>query len=116
MLTYVDDLESDFSVLHGLDFWTMSTARVMRLAPKLPAYEGSLRLAMARDADRAPTTEAGLSTSYPQPVDNGDTPAHVVEQKRQAAMLAQFQAMGVEVTGVETISDDEMERLVNSGR
>lgn len=120
-MTYVDELESDFSVFHRLDIWGVSFARLIRLAPKLPAYQGALRLAMERDAERAgaataPVPAAELSTDHPQVVDSSaDTPDYVVAQLQQRALAAQFESMGVHVTGIEPISDDEMERLVNSG-
>lgn len=87
-------------------------ATVMRLAPKLVVYGGALALAMTREEPAAPAVE--LPTGCPQPVDNaGDTPEHEVERLRQQAMLRQFRSMGVEVTGVEPVSDDE---LVKRGR
>jgi hypothetical protein len=87
-------------------------ATVMRLAPKLPAYGGALALAIGR-AEKTPAPLAEPSTDYPQAVHNGDTPAHEVERMKQQAMLAQFRAMGVEVTGLEPVSDDE---LIKRGR
>lgn len=112
-MTYVDELESDFSVFHRLDIWAVSFARVIRLAGKLPAYRGSLYLAMERDAERtAAAPAAQLSTGYAQAVD-GDTPPEVVERMRQESMLARFRERGVDVTGIEAITDDAMERLVN---
>jgi hypothetical protein len=88
-------------------------ATVMRLAPKLPAYGGALALAIGRAEKEPHTSVVELSTDYPQAVHNGDTPAHEVDRMRQQAMLAQFRAMGVEVTGLEPVSDDE---LIKRGR
>ena len=86
---------------------------VIRLAGNLPAYRGSLYLAMERDAERsAAAPVAELSTGYAQVVD-GDTPLEVVERMRQESMLARFGAQGVDVTGIEAFTDDAMERLVN---
>lgn len=109
----MDELESDFSVFHGLDIWSVSFARLLRLAPRLPAYRGALHDRLLADRDRV-TAPAELPTGNPQPVD-GDTPAHVVEQMRQQAIVQKYQAMGVQVTGIETVDDSTMERLVNSG-
>jgi hypothetical protein len=90
-------------------------ATVMRLAPKLPAYGGALALAIGR-AEKAPAASSvELSTDYPQAVHNGDTPAHEVERMKQHAMLAQFRAMGVEVTELEPVSDDELIRRGREG-
>lgn len=116
MLTYVDGLESDLSAFHGLEFYTTSVALVMRLARSLPVYQGALWLAMAAERRQtAPPVE--LPTVHPQPVDRSteDTPDYLVAQLQQRAMTAKYQAMGVHVTGVETISDTELERLVSSG-
>jgi hypothetical protein len=90
-------------------------ATIMRLAPKLVVYGGALQLAMGRDADApqsAPVAGTPASTGTPQAV---DTPEDVVRQLRQQAMVAQFKAMGVEVTSVEQISDDEMEKVTRDG-
>lgn len=121
-MTYVDDIESDLSRFHGLDLWSVSFARAMRLAGRLPAYGGALAHAMTVDA-RPPSPEP--STGYPQPVGNPDiqrggfgahaerdTPPEVVERLRQEALVRQFQKAGIDVTGVREVSSDEMERLI----
>jgi hypothetical protein len=95
------------------DIWALPMSRLMRLAPRLPAYSGALALAMSRSAERT-TAQAETSSDYPQAISD-DTPEHVVAQLRQRAMLTQFETMGVEVTGIEEIDDDAMERLVNGG-
>jgi hypothetical protein len=115
-MTYADDIESDLSRFHRLDLWSVSFARVMRLAGRLPAYGGALAQAMSTEtaqpvAATAPVSEVAPSTGYPQAVD-GDTPPEVVERMRQEALVRQFQARGVDVTGFREVSSDEMERLI----
>lgn len=116
-MTYVDELESDFSVYHRLDIWSVSFHRVMRMASKIVVYGGAVALAMERDARTEQTTPyPELPTQRSTAVDNsGDTPPEVVEQLKQQAMLTTMRARGVEVTEVQRITDDEMEGLVNGG-
>jgi hypothetical protein len=109
----VDDIESDLSRFHRLDLWSVSFARAMRLAGRLPAYDGAVRQAMIVRKSEAP-----LSTTYAQAVDSPvqhaeqDTPPEVVEQLRRDALVRQYQAAGIDVTGIREVSSDEMERLI----
>jgi len=111
-MTYVDDIESDLSRFHGLDLWSVSFARTMRLAGRLPAYGGALAHAMAADAKPSAAPSPEPSTGYAQAVGSGDTPPEVVERLRQEALVRQFQKAGIDVTGVREVSSDEMERLI----
>lgn len=113
-MTYVDALESDLSAFHGLEFFATSTALVMRLARNLPVYQGALWLAMESARQRESVIPT-VPIEPGAPASEEDTPSHLVMQMQQRAMLAQFQAMNVNVTGVERVGDDEMERLVNGG-
>jgi hypothetical protein len=90
-------------------------ATVMRLAPKLPAYGGALAVAIGQ-GERAESVPAQAAYHPPAaaPTD-GDTPDHEVAQMRQRAVLAQFQAMGVNVTKMEQVSDDELIRRGREG-
>jgi hypothetical protein len=49
-------------------------------------------------------------------VDNGDTPPDQVAALWDQHLRSQYQSMGVNVTGIQPISDTEMEGLVNGGR
>jgi hypothetical protein len=117
----VDALESDFSVFHRIDMWVTSMATLMRLAPKLPAYGGALALAIGQsERPAAATAPPEVSTGYTQPVHTpaapDDTPPDVVASKWAEHLVAKYRSMGVEVTGIQPIGDDEMERLVSGGR
>lgn len=115
MLTYVDGLESDISAFHGLDFYATSVAVVMRLARNLPVYQGALWLAMESARQKHERVAQDVTAAPSAPAAEGDTPDYLIEQMRQRAMVAKFEAMNVHVTGVEQVGDDEMERLVNRG-
>lgn len=114
-MTYANELESDFSRFHRLDIWSVGVHRVMRLAPHLLAYHGATRLAAMneRSAGTRAQIPAEQPTGYPQAVDNGDTPEYLIEQKQREAMIKQFEARGVHVTGVREISPEDMERQIN---
>lgn len=92
-------------------------ATVMRLAPKLPAYGGALAVAIGQ-GERPDTPAVPAQAAYHPPAaasTDGDTPDHEVAQMRQRAVLAQFQAMGVNVTKMEQVSDDELIRRGREG-
>lgn len=114
-MSYVNELESDFSVFHRLDIWSVSFSLLIRLAPRLPAYQGALRLAMERDAahTEAHRSTVSPSTGLPQVVDS--TPDHEVAAMWQQALAQKYHGMGVQVSGFEQVDDSTMERLVNSG-
>lgn len=92
-------------------------ATLMRLAPKLPAYGGALALAIGQEKKQDAVPAQQLPTGSAQPVyDSGDTPPEVVAAKWAEHLVSKYQSMGVEVTGIEPISDSEMERLVSGVR
>lgn len=117
-MSYADDIEIDFAVfLRVDDFWRRPADWILRFAGRLVAYRGSLWSAMERDAmtsASAPVT--GLSTAYPQAVDNpadGDTPPDVVAALWQKAIVADYQDRGFQVDGIEQISADEMRAMLD---
>lgn len=116
-MSYVDEIESDFSVYHRVDdFWCRPSDWITRFAGKLVAYQGALWLAMqkAEPVDQTPVQPAYLSTGYPQAVDSlesGDTPPEVVAALWQRAIVSDYQEHGFEVDGIEEISSAEMEAL-----
>lgn len=64
MLDYLDDLESDFSVFHRVDdIYSLDGPRFFRLALRLPAYEGVLRMRFMEEYERThPTPNPGNSS------------------------------------------------------
>lgn len=109
---HIGPISSDMSVFHRVDdIMAMRTADLFARVRYLTHYAGALaQYVKSEHADRPE-----LPTSYAQPVDDPDnTPAHVVAQKRRAAMLAKFPA-DVAAGGVVEISAEEMEREVMSG-
>lgn len=114
-MTYVDELESDFSVFHRLDIWTVSFARLIRLAPRLAAHSGSLALAMSRDTERTavPISSPELLSVHLPEASSGDTPPEIVEQRRQQQIAAYYQSRGFQVDGFAEISADEMRSMMN---
>lgn len=59
MTDHLDDLESDFSAIHGIhfdadreDFGSLSAARFFRLAERMPAYEGFMRAIVMSEETR----------------------------------------------------------------
>lgn len=54
VLDYLDDLESDFSAIHRIgDMYAMDGPRFFRLAHRLPAYRGVMRMRAEVEAERA---------------------------------------------------------------
>lgn len=113
-MTYVDELESDFSVFHGLDIWVESFSRLMRLAPRMPAYNGALRHLLEAEA-RGPADLPVPGMPAPSAVmaDDGDTPPDVIEQLWRRSIVADYQSRGFQVDGIEEISADEMRAMLD---
>lgn len=54
VLDYLDDIESDLSAVHRVDdMWQMDGPRFFRLAHRLPAYRGVMRMRAEAEAERA---------------------------------------------------------------
>ena len=75
MLDHLADLESDFSAIHHRDWRTMASPQFFRMAERLPAYQGMMRVVVEREADRRQkhfgTTEvipltAGMARDVPE--------------------------------------------------
>lgn len=115
-MSYVDDIESDFSVYHRVDdFWCRPADWILRMTGKLVAYGGALALAMSRE-DRPPA----IAPSMPVPelsgtpaVNDEDTPPDVVAQMWQRAIAADFTDRGFQVEGFQEISSDEMRAMLD---
>jgi hypothetical protein len=53
VLHHLDDLESDFSAIHGIsDMLAMPAPRFFRMAERLPAYRGMMRTVVENEAHR----------------------------------------------------------------
>lgn len=53
VLDHLDDLESDFSAIHGIgDMWAMPSPKFFRLAERMPHYPGALRDYVEQEAHR----------------------------------------------------------------
>ena len=51
MIKHLDDIESDLSAVHRIDdIWTMEAGRFFRLAWRLPAYQGVMRMHAEKQA------------------------------------------------------------------
>ncbi len=52
-LDHLDDLESDFSAIHGIsDMLAMPAPKFFRMAERLPAYRGMVRNVVEQEAHR----------------------------------------------------------------
>lgn len=77
MLDYLDDIESDMSVLHRVDdMWSMPAPKFFAFASRLPAYNGALAVAYS----------AAQQSELPQVP--ASRQADNVVDIRQAALLA----------------------------
>lgn len=53
MLDHIDDLDSDFSAIHRIDdMWALDGPRFFKLAVRLPAYDGVMRVRVAAEAEQ----------------------------------------------------------------
>ena len=53
ILDHLDDLESDFSAIHGIrDMWRMPSPQFFRMAERMPHYQGAMRDFVENEAHR----------------------------------------------------------------
>lgn len=77
-MDYLDDLESDFSVLHRVDdMYAVPGPRFLRLAARTVAYQGVMQaraqgLMDAEATESAPTSQAPMSGGGTRVLGNGD--------------------------------------------
>jgi len=91
VLDYLDDLESDFSVLHRVDdIYSMPGARFLRLARRITAYAGvmQVRADAAARADRDVEPPAPRVQPAAQPVTRQDPNGPRVVPGDRAALAA----------------------------
>lgn len=80
MLNHLADVESDFSAIHRIDnIWDMDSARFFKLAERLAAYQGTIRMRAESQAVR--DREAGQARG------NGGAAAPVRTRQEVAAAV-----------------------------
>lgn len=92
VLDYLDDLESDFSVLHRVDdMYGIPGPRFLRLAVRLPAYDGLMR-ARAESLMAATEVEDAPPVSRSEPAGSGGVAGNVkvIEPTREALSSSAF--------------------------
>jgi hypothetical protein len=82
-LDYLDDLESDFSAIHGIsDMYSLPSAKFFKFAYRLPAYQGVMRMLVEEEAEmqqRQDGITTGDSTYREVPADAISTDVELSE-------------------------------------